>query len=72
MMHSKGHSISLAQWHHLRSGLHSWTLLSQHELAAREIPPRVGEQKGYLNRTDMLPIKILVQAVVIAGTILQQ
>lgn len=72
VMHGKGHRISLAQWHNFRPGLHPRTLLGQNELAAREVPLRLGEKKGYLGRKDMLAVKVLMQAVVVHDSILQQ
>src|ERR1700678_4270058 len=72
MMHGKGYGISLVQWHNFRSGLHPRTLFGKNKLAAREVPLRLGEKKGYLDRKDVLAIEVLVQAVVVADAVLQQ
>src|SRR6185295_16397541 len=72
MMHGKDHAISLTQRHDLGTRLHARPLLGQHELAAREIQPRRGEQEGGLQREHMLSIEILMQAVVVALAVLQQ
>ena len=68
----KDDGVSLGQWHHGSARLHSRALLGQNELAAGEIMQRLGEQHGDLQREDVLAVQILVQAVVVAGTVLQQ
>ena len=69
---SEDDGISLGEWHHGSARLHSRTLLCQHELAPCEIVQRLGEEHGDLQREDMFAIQVLVKAVVVAGTVLQQ
>jgi hypothetical protein len=52
--------------------LHSGTLFGQHELSTSKIPSWLREQKGYLNRKDVLSVKILMQAVVVTNTVLKK
>jgi hypothetical protein len=71
MVHGEGYAITLAQRYHLRSRLHARTLFGEHKFAAREIPSRFRKKECHLDWKDMLSIKILVKAVVIACLILQ-
>src|SRR6476659_2022982 len=64
--------ISLAQRQHERSRLHARALLGHHELAAFEVAARLREQQHKLKRKGVLPVNILMQAVVVAGAVLQQ
>ena len=66
------HGIALAQRHHLDPRLLARALLGQHELAAGEVAPGLGQQDRHLQREDMLAVEILVQAVEVAGPVLQQ
>src|SRR5262249_10208806 len=68
----KSYSISLTKRHDFRPRLHSRSLLCQHKLASGKISFRFREQKGNLDREDVLAIQVLMQAVVVAGSILQQ
>jgi len=52
--------------------LHPRTLFREHKFAAGEVPFRFGEKEGHLDGKDVLSIKILVKAVVIAFAILQK
>ena len=72
MMHGECYSITLAQWHYLRSRLHARTLFGEHKFAAGEIPFGFRKEECHLDRENMLSIKILVKAVVIARSILQK
>src|SRR5438477_8202996 len=72
MMNSKGDGVSLAQWHHLRPGLHPGTLFGQHKLTAREVPFRLREEKRHLDRKDVLAIEVLMQAVVVPRAVLKK
>src|ERR1700733_13198397 len=68
----EGHAIALAQRHDFRTTLHARPLFGQHELATREVLAWLGEKYGYLNRECEVTIEVLVQAVEVAGNILQQ
>src|SRR5271165_5642712 len=56
-------SVSLTQRQHKRSRLHSRALLGHHELAALEVPPRLRKQDHELERKNVLPVQVLMQAV---------
>src|SRR5262249_19750915 len=58
-MHGEDHGVSLPQRHHLRPRLHAGPLLSQHELAAREISARLGQPDRDLQREGQLTVEIL-------------
>src|SRR5438477_11539357 len=45
--------------------MHAWPLFPQHEFATREIPLRLREQEGCLNRKGVIAVEILMQAVVV-------
>lgn len=71
-MHSEGNGVALRERNHFGAGLHARALLGQHELAAGEIASRLGQEDRDLEREHVLAIEILMQAVEIAGLILQQ
>src|SRR5512134_1540546 len=54
VMDGEYHRVALAQRHHFRSRLHARTLLGDHEFAAREVPPGLGQQDRHLEREDVL------------------
>jgi DNA-binding transcriptional LysR family regulator len=66
------HAVALGKRHDGRACLHARTLLGKHELAALERRLRLGQQCRDLQGEDMLAVEILVQAIIIARTILQQ
>ena len=68
---SKSDPIALAQRHDLGPALHARPLLGQDKLAARKILSRLGEEDRHLKRKRELAVKILVQAVEVAGNVLQ-
>ena len=72
MMHGEGYSIPLPKRHHLWSRLHARTLFGDHKFPAGEIPSRFRKEECHLYRKHVFSIKILVQAVVIAHSILQK
>ena len=72
MMHSKRNRVALPERNHLGPRLHSRPLLCQHELAAFEIAARLRQQDRDLQREHVLAIEVLVQAVEVAGFVLQQ
>lgn len=63
-------AFALPERHDFDARLHAGTLLGQYEFAAVEIGAWVGEQEGDLERKNVVAVNILVQAVVIARTIL--
>ncbi len=72
VMHREGHRIALGERHHFGAALHARALLGQHELAAGEIAAWLGQQDRHLDRKGEVAIKVLVQAIEVAGHILQQ
>ena len=64
--------VSLPQRQHERSRLHPGPLLGHYELAALEVLAGLGKQHNELKREHVLPVQILMQAVVVAGAVLQQ
>src|SRR5437764_1607560 len=64
--------VALAERYDLAARLHARPLLDQHELAAVELPRRVAQQDGGLQREDQLAVKVAVQAVVVARAVAQQ
>jgi len=72
MMNCEHHTVPLPERDNYWSRLHTRPLLRHHEFAAREIFVGFGQQDGELERENMLPIKVLVQAVVIIHPILEQ
>jgi AcrB/AcrD/AcrF family len=70
--HREDHGFALTQRRHLGARLHPRTLLRQHELAAGEIPARLGKQDSCLQREHVLAVEVLVQAIEVAGAISQQ
>src|SRR4051812_34580815 len=71
VMYSKCHRIALRERHHFGSRLHPRPLFGQHEFTTGEIAPGFREEYRDLQREHMLAIEVLVQAVVVAGAILQ-
>src|SRR5207249_3739115 len=66
------HTVSLVERYDLGTRLHARSLLCKHEFAAREVVPRYRQEEGDLQWEDMLAIKILMQAVVIALAVVQE
>ena len=52
--------------------MHAGPLLREHEFAAGEISLRLGKQDRDLDRKDVLSVKILMQAVIVARAVLQE
>ena len=72
VMHGKSHRIALRERHHFGPRLHSRPLFGQHEFAAGEIATRLRQQDRDLQREYVFAVEVLMQAVVVTGTILQQ
>src|SRR6266851_6941874 len=72
IVHGKSDRIALAQRHDLGAALHARSLLGQHELAPREILSRFREKDRQLKRKGEIAVKILVQAIEVAGTVFEQ
>jgi len=72
VMNCEGYCITLAEGNDLRPRLHARALFREYEFTADEIALRLGEQNRYLNGKHMLPIEVLMEAVVVAGAILEE
>src|SRR6185369_2659303 len=72
VVHGKGDCIAPAERHDFDAALHARALLGQHELAAGEILLGYREQNSHLNREGEIAVEILMQAVEVAGPVLQQ
>ena len=71
-MDCEGHSITLPKRHDLNAALHTRPLFGQDELAAAEVQAGLREKNRDLDWEGERAIKILVEAVKVAGDILQQ
>jgi hypothetical protein len=71
-MDSEGHGVSLRERDYVRARLHSRTLLGEHKLAAIEVRAGLGQQGRNLHGKHVGAVQVLVQAVVIAGVVLEQ
>src|SRR5262249_38326658 len=71
VMDREHYRIALAQRGHHRPRLHERPLLGQDEFAAGEVASGLGQQDGELQREYMRPVEVLMQAVVVAGAVLQ-
>src|SRR3546814_7711478 len=67
--HREDHRIATADGCHLDARLPARPLLGQHERPAGEVAARLGQQHGRLQGKHLVAVEILVQAVVVAGTI---
>src|SRR5258708_36682472 len=72
IVHREDDAASLVQRHDDGPRLPAGPLFREHEFPAREILCRLREQEGDLQREYVLSVEILMQAVVIAFSILQQ
>src|SRR5215472_17250593 len=72
MMHGEDHALALRERHDFGARLHARPLLREHEFAAGEILARPRQQKSDLQRKNVLAVEILMQAIVVAGTIREQ
>src|SRR5262245_9819479 len=72
MMNCEHDAVTLTKRHNHRSGLHPRPLLCHHEFAAGKISIGFGLQDRQLKREYVLAIEVLMQAVIIVDSILQQ
>jgi hypothetical protein len=68
----EGDGITLPKRYDLRAALHPWPLLGQHELATGEVHAGLREERGDLDRECEIAVEILVEAVEVAGDVLQE
>ena len=72
MMHREDHALALPQRHDFGTRLHARALLGEHEFAAGEILTWSREQEGHLQREHEFAVDVLMQAIVVARSVLQQ
>src|SRR5262245_13365798 len=72
VVYGKNDGVTLAKRHHFGAALHPRPLLGQHELAAGEIAPWLGEQDRNLEREGKLAIEVLMQAIEIARHVFEK
>ena len=72
VVNRENNAVSLTERHNHRPALHSRALLRHDELSAGEVRAGVGQQNSQLEREDMLAVEVLVQAVVVADSILKE
>src|SRR5258708_7234866 len=70
-VHGEHHTVTLSERDHVDPRLHPRPLFGQYKFTALEIFGRRGEEDRDLQRENMFAVQVLVQAVEIAGTILQ-
>jgi hypothetical protein len=67
--HGEDDGLALPQGDHVRARLLAGALLDQDELAPLEVPAGLIEQDRHLQRKDVLPVEILVQAIVVPAPV---
>src|SRR5260370_18986621 len=72
IVNRENNAVSLTERHDHRPALHARTLLRHDELSTGEVDAWVGQQNGQLEREDMFPVEVLMQAVVVVGSILKE
>src|SRR5258708_3875403 len=72
VVNCKNNAVSLTKRHHHWTALHTRALLRHDELTTGEVRVGVGQKNCQLEREDMLTVEVLVQAVVVVDSILQQ
>src|SRR5262249_53282717 len=66
---SKQDTIALAQRYNYRSRLHTRALFGHHEFSASEVFFGCGQQNRELDWEDVFAIEVLMEAVIIAGSV---
>ena len=72
IMNCENDGVALAERHDHRPALHARTLLRHNELSSGEVRTGIGQQNGQLERENVLAVDVLVEAVVVADSILKQ
>ena len=70
-VHGENDTVALIERYHLDPRLHPRSLFGQHKFTALEIFGRLGEEDRDLQRENVLTVQVLVQTIVVAGTVLQ-
>src|SRR5882724_6694397 len=69
--HGDDRGVALRERNHDRAGLHTRAAFHQQQLTALEIALRRIEQHDYLQRKIDVPIEILMQPIVVTGSVAQ-
>ncbi len=72
MVHCKCYRITLPERNDLWTGLHARPLLCEHEFATGEVSSGLGKKKRDLDREYVLAIEVLMEAVIVAGLVLEK
>src|SRR5579884_456252 len=72
VIHRKRDRISLVERHDLNTRLHARSLLGENKFSSGEIPSRLRKENRHLYGKHMLAIEILMEAVVVTGSVLQK
>src|SRR5215469_11791196 len=68
-IHGEENRVTFAKDDNVRTRLHAWSLLREHELASGKVSVRIRQQCSQLNRKDVFAIKVLVQTVVVTFSV---
>ncbi len=76
-MDGKGYRIPLAERYDFGAGLLAGTLFGEDKFAAGEVSRMqisswFGEQEGDLDGEDVLAVEVLVEAIIVAGLVLEE
>ena len=72
MVNRECHSVSFTKGNDFDLRLHARLLFRQYKFVTRELTSRLREQNRDLNRENILSIKVVVEAVEVAWSVLQQ
>src|ERR1700722_10590065 len=71
-IHREDHGVALDERDDGGAGLDARALLGQHELAACKVATGIGQQRRDLEREDVFAVEVLMQAVVVARSVLKE
>ena len=72
MVNGEDDGFTLMERHDGDAGLHARPLLGEDKLAAGEVAGGIAEEEGYLEREDERAVEVLMEAVVVAGLVLEE
>ena len=67
----KDYGVALAKGDDNGAGLHAGALFGHYKFAAGEVAARFGQEQSKLQREDVVAVEVLMEAVVIAGLVLE-
>ncbi len=71
-IHCEHHRVAAPERHDRSPALHPGPLLGQDELTSDEIVAGLGQQHRYLERKDVFPVEVLMEAVKVARPVAKQ